>query len=629
MLRPLLHHLTMNPQLHQVITFCGILIALVRSSSPRLHEAGCRLLLEQHGSSFAADRETWAKLRQEPAGQARSRSSKKAAPEAAATRKPDVLTYLVALQGESLSSISPDEPVEISAHDDSGELSRHRLRIIAPDLSQLLDEDFAAALGEALEKSGLEAPVQVLNSTIRKASVEEAGRFHLAQGVYGSAGLVLEGRVSGLLDGDLHILTSDFRHWVPPEQILRQRSRSTSDSLTASADEIGLEGGHGFMTVLPVEDHRSERTFYIAEFDHSRNRTIFFGPFRVTCAEDQTAALRLVEQSFGPIQSLPRDLIWQVYRPLLALPKRVPRARPFHFGPPVTEAARPVSSIIIPFYGDAFFLNCVFHLQRVLTPDFELVLVVDDPRIWPEIYARLSTRSTAITIPTILLQNAENYGFGRANNLGAMVARGDVLFLMNSDILVLDPSGLRKAADAIRARRGAGRPKLVVGFSLKYEDDSIQHIGMEFPRSSFMGHLYVADHPMKGLPFDLYEGPAVRTVPAVTGALMGLSCDLYRDLGGFDAVYERGDFEDADLCLRARRSGAEVELHVTSGLYHLERQSIPGMGDRRFREMITYMNCVEFNARWADHLDRAAEHEAADHPAVPRRAISVRKRKLV
>ena len=68
-------------------------------------------------------------------------------------------------------------------------------------------------------------------------------------------------------------------------------------------------------------------------------------------------------------------------------------AKPFRFGPPVPKD-EPVTSIIIPFYGDAFFLNCVYHLQRILGTGFELVLVVDDPRIWPEIYGRLASRST-------------------------------------------------------------------------------------------------------------------------------------------------------------------------------------------------------------------------------------------
>jgi GT2 family glycosyltransferase len=180
----------------------------------------------------------------------------------------------------------------------------------------------------------------------------------------------------------------------------------------------------------------------------------------------------------------------------------------------------------------------------------------------------------------------------------------------------------------IRARRQAQEPEAIIGFSLLFEDDTIQHIGMEFPRSPLVGDMRLADHPMKGLPSALFIGNEVRRVPAVTGALMALSSDLYRALGGFDAAYERGDFEDADLCLRAQQIGAEVWVHAEPGLYHLERQSIRAMGDTHLREAITYLNCLTFNARWDAHLSvpPAKRTTAAAPHAAGRRTITVRKR---
>jgi hypothetical protein len=70
---------------------------------------------------------------------------------------------------------------------------------------------------------------------------------------------------------------------------------------------------------------------------------------------------------------------------------------------------------------------------------------------------------------------------------------------------------------------------------------------------------------------------------------------------------------------------------VTPGLYHLERQSIPSMGDRAFRAMITHMNCVEFNHRWGDDLSREpAELKEQPMPRVQgRRSITIRKRSAV
>jgi GT2 family glycosyltransferase len=424
-------------------------------------------------------------------------------------------------------------------------------------------------------------------------------------------------------DREVHVVTADLRGFVPKSHWGIRRRLDVHEHLASIGALRGASDRHGFAAVLPIEADDSIRELFFLECDHSRDQTTFYGPVPINPRKDDREALDIVRSTFGEIQSVPQELVDKVYRPFLALPKSEAFAKQFRFGPPVPKD-EPVASIIIPFYGDAFFLNCVYHLQRVLRPGFELVLVVDDARIWPEIYGRLSSRSKSITIPTVLLQNAENYGFGRANNLGFMAASGDVVFLMNSDIMVTDPAPLHEAAEAIRARQEEGEPDLVVGFSLLYEDNTIQHIGMEFPQSLLVGGLHLADHPMKGLPFRLYRGDPVRRVPAVTAALMGLSSDLYGRLGGFDTVYERGDFEDADLCLRAEQLGAEMQVFVRPGLYHLERQSIPSMGDGDLRQMVTYMNCVAFNQRWASRL--APQPEASSKPA---RRFQVKKRAAV
>jgi hypothetical protein len=133
-----------------------------------------------------------------------------------------------------------------------------------------------------------------------------------------------------------------------------------------------------------------------------------------------------------------------------------------------------------------------------------------------------------------------------------------------------------------------------------------------------MGNLLVADHPMKGLPFEFYEGDTIRPAQAVTAALMALSKDLFQNLDGFDLRFERGDFEDADLCLRARQRGAEIQVHVHPGLYHLERQSIPAMGDHDIRAMVTYMNCAEFNRRWEAELSKPKRVFKVPKPYPPR-----------
>jgi GT2 family glycosyltransferase len=459
-----------------------------------------------------------------------------------------------------------------------------------------------ALIASAFERLGRADIAQVLAAkNINFKGVDALGPFHVDRAIGGGAGFLIDGWMARLGERDVHITTADLCNWAPRSSIAARSRSDVHEYLKGIKAETGHTDRHGFVAVIPSDAARPRDLFFV-EMSASGTTATFCGPITPNVIKDDPLSIEVVKQAFGDIRSLPATAIPDVYGPLLAVSAVSPRAQRFEFGPKPAEG--PITSIIIPFYGDAFFLNCVYHLHRVLDHRFEIIAVVDDPRIWPETYNSVLNRSTAIPVPTVLLRNLENYGYGPANNIGVKAARGDVLILMNSDIMVTDPTALVNAAESIRRRRLEGPPESVIGFSLLYEDDTIQHIGMEFPRSSQVGNLRLADHPMKGLPFAFYKGEPVRTAPAVTAALMAISADLYRELGGFDAVYVRGDFEDADLCLRARNAGASVEVHVHPGLYHLERQSIPSIGSNDLRGMITYLNCVEFNRRWDGTLSR-------------------------
>ncbi|PVE26420.1 hypothetical protein DC522_01260 [Microvirga sp. KLBC 81] len=518
----------------------------------------------------------------------------------ALTGIPEGRRFLAALPREVAGHFKPEDPVEISPN------GAHASQGISMKATPSVPADLTNGLGPALARSLIGsipddiAMILAADITVKPIDASEDSELeHIASA---GNGLVVSGWIANLADRTIHITSEDLRTWLFKSSLkavarpdvhthLRQEKR-----LTSASNE------HGFAFVMPHQPDK-EQALYFVEVSPDGRDVIFHGPLQATPEQDEALALDLVSKTFGDIRSLPIEQVDRTYRLLLSPPKGEMRAQVFDFGPGL-QTGKPLSSIIIPFYGDAFFLNCVHYLQRILDDSFELVLVVDDPRIWDEIYNGLSLRSHAIRVTTRLLRNFANYGYGGANNLGANLARGDVLFLMNSDILVKDAQGLVKAAETIRGRKQASRPELLIGFSLLYEDNTIQHVGIEFMRSSMAGDFFLADHPLKGLPFAFYKGDAVRHVPAVTGALMALSKDLFSKLGGFDPAFVRGDFEDADLCLRARRMGAEIQLHVHPGLYHLERQSVPAMGDADIQSAINYINCVEFNRRWAAELSR-------------------------
>lgn len=86
-----------------------------------------------------------------------------------------------------------------------------------------------------------------------------------------------------------------------------------------------------------------------------------------------------------------------------------------------------------------------------------------------------------------------------------------------------------------------------------------------------------------------------RNVSAVTGACFAIRRSVFRRISGFDPDFPN-NFNDVDLCFRARREGFEVVCVSAPGLIHDECRSRPGIV--RFQERYA------FYRRWAALLSR-------------------------
>ena len=467
-------------------------------------------------------------------------------------------------------------------------------------LDDLLNCGVTALLYDCLRKSDRPEIARIVGRTVSKSPPDALKPYCIEAAVRGGKASVVAGWIGDLQTRQICLVDSNLRTCSNADQMVVRSRPDIHKTLQVDGHRTCGGDGHGFVALL--EDARDGGAdFYVAETDSLTGHVTFFGPFDKPARSDEAVAADLVSEPFGDVFLTPPDIAEALFRPVLERPDQDLLAERFVYDAVGSNGELPTVSIIIPFFGDAFFLSCVFHLHRSLDRRFEVIVVVDDPEIWSETKAAFDRRRTAIRIRTVLLRNRVNYGYAGANNLGAQTASGDVLVLMNSDVLVKNVEALRRAGTDVLEAAGQGRD-LIVGFLLLYEDQSIQHIGIDFVRAPVISDMFVARHPMKGLPLELVEAPEDRTVEAATGALLAISADLYQRLGGFDPVYLRGDFEDADLCLRARAAGATIKVQYSTGLYHLERQSYSQMAGDALRRMITYINCITFNRRWGSAL---------------------------
>jgi GT2 family glycosyltransferase len=178
------------------------------------------------------------------------------------------------------------------------------------------------------------------------------------------------------------------------------------------------------------------------------------------------------------------------------------------------------------------------------------------------------------------------FNFAAMNNLAASKASGDILVFLNDDVEPLSAEWLEAlVAHAARGEIGA------VGARLLYRSGAIQHAGMA------IGIMEGAGHPHRdtfAAPFWKWL-PFTRNVSAVTGACLAMRKSVFAELGGFDDTFPE-NYNDVDLCLRAREAGYEVILEPAAVLRHDEcRTRRPGV----FLE-----ERERFEDRWAEWLER-------------------------
>ncbi len=232
----------------------------------------------------------------------------------------------------------------------------------------------------------------------------------------------------------------------------------------------------------------------------------------------------------------------------------------------------PEVTIVVPLYGRIDFLEHQLA-QFVNDPELrraDLVYVLDSPELAEPFRVTAAQLAQLYDVPFRTVVLSHNIGFAGVNNVGAGLARGRLLVLLNSDVLPREPGWLSDLVHFYDATPeiGALAPKLL------YEDDSIQHAGLYFRRLPDTG-LWNNEHYFKGLHRTLPAANLPRPVPAVTAACMMIDLALFQEMGGLRGMYVQGDYEDSDLCLRLAEVGREAWYLPSVELYHLEGQSYP------------------------------------------------------
>jgi O-antigen biosynthesis protein len=228
-------------------------------------------------------------------------------------------------------------------------------------------------------------------------------------------------------------------------------------------------------------------------------------------------------------------------------------------------------SVIIVNYNVRQFLENALHSIRRAMADIDAEIFVVD---------NASTDGSAAMVrakfPDVhLLENSENLGFARANNLALTRARGEYLLLINPDTVVQETT-FHEMIQFLRSRPDVG----LAGCKVLNPDGTFQlpcrrsfptpwvaftkifGLSALFPRTRLFGKYNLT-----------YLSPdETYPVDAVSGSFMMMTRAAYDRIGGLDESFFMYG-EDLDWCYRVKEAGFGVYYVHTTSIIHFKGES--------------------------------------------------------
>jgi len=202
-----------------------------------------------------------------------------------------------------------------------------------------------------------------------------------------------------------------------------------------------------------------------------------------------------------------------------------------------------LSIIIVNYNGKTFLPQCLDSIFQSKTQfSFEVIVIDNNSQDGSQEWLKQCPH------PIVLHLSPSNLGFGKANNLGAKMAKGEVLWLLNNDTLVPEPT-LETVLHFINATPNIG----LVSPKLLNPDGSLQAQG-----SALMAWKYKSNTPQK--------------MSFLCGASLFIKKQLFLEVGGFDEQYFFYN-EDLDLCKTLVKKGFDLYYLPHATVTHFGGQS--------------------------------------------------------
>ncbi|WP_369793429.1 glycosyltransferase family 2 protein [Lacinutrix sp. Hel_I_90] len=219
-------------------------------------------------------------------------------------------------------------------------------------------------------------------------------------------------------------------------------------------------------------------------------------------------------------------------------------------------------SVIILNYNVRYFLELCLHSVEAATRLVDAEIIVVDNHSQDD-----SCEMVKALFPKVkLIENQENLGFSKGNNIGVAKAKGDYICILNPDTVVAEDAfrTLLKFAEA-QNNFGSVGCRLIDG-----NGDFLPESKRNIPTPK------VAINKIFGKTKGYYaahlEAAAIGKVAVLVGAFMLLKRSVYQQVGGFDEDYFMYG-EDIDLSYKITQAGLDNYYHGETVAIHFKGES--------------------------------------------------------
>ena len=237
-------------------------------------------------------------------------------------------------------------------------------------------------------------------------------------------------------------------------------------------------------------------------------------------------------------------------------------------------------SIIVNHYRSPKALKLTLEYVRQWQREYEIrngdnttEIIVTDSATTPETKEMMGSYFPSV----IFLQEKQNIGFGRSMNRALRVSSGDVIFMMNADLVIPHPHELDNLIRYIQDNNQVG----VVAPRLCNFDNTLQHSAFQFytPLVVFLRRtaLGKTEFGKKRLrEFLLADKVQDLQQPIPVDWVMGSALLTKREHLAKVGLFDERFFmymEDVDLCRRFWQQGLEVVYDPRSTMYHFHNKA--------------------------------------------------------